>query len=387
MDRIRIPYLMGDEMNRPEPRVLPGLWAGLGLTALLLMTACSPLVTAFDQSEEAVLYSAAHPVPQVASPDTLTVMTWNLRFGAGRQTPWFGDSCGDRVILTAAEVLTTMEGIAERIHALQPDILLIQEIDVKSKRTAYIDEVQWLLDHTYFSYGAYASMWQAQYVPSDGLGRMDTGSALLSRWPLRSAERIQLPLRGDQDALTRYFYLRRNILKARVELPDGVDFWVLNIHADAFSTDATKHKHILRFKSELDKLDSVGAAVIAGGDFNMLPPGSDSTDFCDEDRCPDEHFHRPGDNPLHKEGSNYTPEKEWLVDLYSAYFCSVPWADYQAHPARYFTHTTDRSAAWDRKIDYLFSNRPWLAQGSVTHQEILDLSDHVPVSARWVVPR
>lgn len=356
------------------------------LFSLLFCLACSPLVTEFAEVEEAVLYTAARSQNHPAV-DTLTVMTWNIRFGAGRQIPWFGDSCGDRVILTENEVLAALQAIAEQINLFQPDILLIQEIDIKSKRTAYIDEVQWLLDHTSLSYGAYASMWEAQYVPSDGLGRINTGSAILSRWPLHHAERIQLPLRGDQDALTKYFYLRRNILKAKIEIPGHADLWLLNIHADAFSTDDTKHKHIIRFKDELDKLAAAGAAFIAGGDFNMLPPGSDSTDFCDEDRCPDEHFHGPGDNPFHKEGSCYTPERDWLNDIYATYLCSVPLDEYQANPSRYFTHATDRHAAWDRKIDYLFSNKPWLAEGSLTHQELVNLSDHVPVSARWVVPR
>jgi endonuclease/exonuclease/phosphatase family metal-dependent hydrolase len=355
------------------------------LSAVFSLT-CTSLVTEFEDVEQAVRYTSANPRPYAAA-DTITAMTWNIRFSAGRQMPWFGDSCGDRVILTENEVTGVLQEIAAQIDALQPDILLIQEIDVQSKRTAYIDEVQWLLNHTYFSYGAYASMWQAQYVPSDGLGRINTGSAILSRWPISKAERIQLPLRTDQDAMTRYFYLRRNILKAKIDLPDQPDFWVLNIHADAFSTDDTKHKHIIRFKDELDELAAAGAAFIAGGDFNMLPPGSDSTDFCDEDRCPDEHFHSPGDDPLHKEGSNYTPEREWLTEMFNTYPSSVPLADFQANQARYFTHTTDRSAAWDRKIDYLFSNSTWLKEGSITHQEILNLSDHVPVSARWVVPR
>jgi endonuclease/exonuclease/phosphatase family metal-dependent hydrolase len=368
--------------NRSRGLTAPVLLAGL--ICLLISLACSPLVTEFAEIEEALLYTAVHPQNQPAA-DTLTTMTWNIRFAAGRQIPWFGDSCGDRVILTENEVYSTLQGIAEQINLLQPDILLIQEIDIESKRTAYIDEVQWLLDHTHLSYGTYASMWQAQYVPSDGLGRINTGSAILSRWPLHDAERIQLPLRGDQDALTRYFYLRRNILKARIELPGHAGLWVLNIHADAFSTDDTKHKHIIRFKEELDKLAATGAAFIAGGDFNMLPPGSDSTDFCDEDRCPDEHFHGPGDTPFHKEGSCYTPEHDWLNPMYDTYLCSVPLNDYLANPARYYTHTTDRHAAWDRKIDYLFSNKPWLTGSSRTHQEIVNLSDHIPVSARWVV--
>jgi len=69
------------------------------LFSLLFCLACSPLVTEFAEVEEAVLYTAARSQNHPAV-DTLTVMTWNIRFGAGRQIPWFGDSCGDRVILT-----------------------------------------------------------------------------------------------------------------------------------------------------------------------------------------------------------------------------------------------------------------------------------------------
>ena len=74
------------------------------------------------------------------------------------------------------------------------------------------------------NYGVYASMWEVQFVPSDGLGRVNTGNAILSKWPLSEAERIQLSLRGDQDALTKAFYVRRNVLKAVVNYP-GNPFW------------------------------------------------------------------------------------------------------------------------------------------------------------------
>jgi endonuclease/exonuclease/phosphatase family metal-dependent hydrolase len=360
------------------------LWAVL---LFLILVGCDPLVTQFDPVEEAVLYQANHPFFPLIQVDTLTVMTWNIRFAAGRYTPWFGDSCGDRVLLSESEVLVTLEKLAEKINVVKPDILLLQEVDVKSKRTAYIDEVQWLLNHTYLNYAAYASSWQAQMIPSDGLGRMDMGNAILSRWPILEHERIQLPQRGDQDALTRYFYLQRNFLKTRIALPGHEDFFVINLHADAFSTDDTKRKHIERFKEELDKLDGEGALFIAGGDFNMLPPRSDSTDFCDEDRCSGESFHHANDKPFHKEGSCYTPEKTWLQPLYDAYKPDIPPAQFYANQRRYFTHTTDRSAFWDRKLDYLFTNTGWLAQSVVTHQDFLDISDHAPVSAKWGVPK
>lgn len=349
---------------------------------------CDPLVTQFEPTESTVFYESAKITPPPSSPPSeIRVMTWNIRFAAGRQTPWFGDSCGDRVILTEDEVYRNLEALAARINEVQPDILLIQEADVKSKRTAYIDEVRWLLNHTALNYAAYATGWQAQIVPSDGLGRMDMGNAVLSKWPISSAERIQLVQRGDQDALTRLFYLQRNMIKAKIDVPGLDQFYVVNIHADAFSTDDTKQKHIIQFKEELDRLDSQGALFIAGGDFNLLPPGTDSTDFCDEDKCAEESFHHAGDDPFHKEGSNYSPEKTWLVDLYNTYQPDIPLADYQADQSRYFTHTVDRGSPWDRKLDYLFTNQHWRTGSVVIHQDFTVESDHAPVSATLEVPQ
>lgn len=359
----------------------------LGLLCMAMaamFSGCDPLVTQFEPVEDAVLYHAERERPAPAR-DTLTVMTWNIRFAAGRDVSWFGDSCGDRVILTEAEVYQALAKLADCINSVKPDILLLQEIDVQSKRTAYINQVTWLLNHCNFNHAAYAAMWQAQNIPSDGLGRINVGSAILSRWELVDADRIQLPLRGDQDALTRYFYLRRNILKARIALPNNSHFYILNMHADAFSTDDTKRKHIVRFKEELDKLDGSGAVFVAGGDFNMLPPDSDSTDFCLVDRCPGESFHHSGDDPFHKEGSNYTPEKTWLIDIYNRYVPDIPLAQFRVAQKRYFTHTMDPAAFWDRKVDYLFTNTRWVEASVITHQNFLDASDHAPVSARWEV--
>ena len=185
------------------------------LTLLLIfIISCHSFVTVFGDIEDAVLYTSSSITanPEVVNPK---IMTWNIRFGAGR-IPWFADSCGDRVIMTEQETFNHLWDIVELINAEQPDIILLQEVDVLSKRSAYIDQIQWILDHTYLNYGAYASMWQSQYILSDGLGRVDAGNAILSLWKIIEAERIQLPLRTDQDDLTQYFYLRRNILKTKI---------------------------------------------------------------------------------------------------------------------------------------------------------------------------
>lgn len=339
----------------------------------ILLVGCEPLATSFESLEEAVLYQASTIVAPPSSVTTVTVMTWNIRYGAADMA-WFGDSCGDRVILTREEVVAGLKGVAQKIREVDPDILLLQEVDREAKRTAYIDQVQWLLDDTDLNYGAYASAWEVQFIPSDGLGRMDMGNAILSRWEIVQSERFALDLRGDQSALTRYFYLRRNILKVKLDLPGHENFFVVDIHATAFAEDDTKKKHLSDFERVLTELDQDGVLFAAGGDLNELPPGSDSTDYCDEARCPDE----PED--FCPEGAYYTDETGWIDGL-QQFNPAVPWERYEQDNGPYFTYGRYDRGSWDRKIDYLFTNGRWITDSDSTHQDAFGLSDHAPVSA------
>jgi len=342
---------------------------------------CDPLVTEFSSNEPPKEYTAKNLV-SAPNKDTLTVVTWNIRFGIGRAN-WFGDSCGDLVLFDNETILDGLELLAQKITEMDADILLLQEVDTDSKRSAYIDQVQWLLDHTSMNYGVYASMWEVQFVPSDGLGRVNTGNAILSKWPLSEAERIQLSLRGDQDALTKAFYVRRNVLKAVVNYP-GNPFWAVDIHASAFSNDDTKQKQFLEFKDVLDEINSKGEIFVAGGDLNELPPGATKNNYCEEDRCPDE-------LPEDDEGCDFSNETTWINPLYDTYVPSVSLVDYQQNEQLYFTHASthdinDERYQWNRKLDYLFTNTAWVPRSEITHQEAQLESDHVAVSAKWVVP-
>lgn len=361
-------------------------WLHLPVVAIcfLALQSCEMPATSFENVEEAVYYTRSTKADAPLPDSSVRIMTWNIRFGIGRG-PWFGDACGYRVVYTREEILSNLEVIANRINAVKPDVLLLQEVDLLSKRSSYVDELQWLLDHTYFNYAAYGSQWKSQFIPSDGLGRMNEGNAILSRWPVSEAQRIQLVLRTDQDALERYFYERCCIVKSRIDIPGFNPFYALNIHASAFATDDSKHQHIEQFKSELDKIASSGGRFVAGGDLNTLPPGSDSTDYCIEDMCAGESFHHTTDNPMHKEGSNYTPEAQWMTPLYQSYVCAVPLSAYQASQSSFFTHTTRPEHTWDRTIDYLFTNRRWRNGSTITHQNFLNDSDHAPVSSEFIL--
>ena len=98
------------------------------LLAVAILFSCEPLVTTFGDSEDALYYEAANiqNVDYTTDPFEINVMTWNIRFGAGR-LPFFGDACGDRVVFTSGEIEANLEGVAAKINLSDPDIVLLQE--------------------------------------------------------------------------------------------------------------------------------------------------------------------------------------------------------------------------------------------------------------------
>ena len=353
---------------------------------ILLDTSCEMPATGFEEEEEGEYLEKQQKVAAADPDSSIVVMTWNIRYGFGRG-PWFGDACGYKVLYTKEEIIANLEKIAQRINQVNPDILLLQEADINSSRSAYVNEVKWLLDNTGFNYAVYGLQWKAQFVPSDGLGRVEETNAILSRWKLKDAKRFQLDRRKDQIAIERYFYERYCMVEATAEIPGFKDLVLLNIHASAFSTDDTKFKNLKEFANELDDLSKSGKFFVAGGDLNALPPGSVQTDYCIEDMCEGESFHHPGDDPMHKIGSDYTPEKEWISPLFSAYQSVVPLNQIKAVPEAFFTHTTRPEHLWDRTLDYLFTNNHWRKGSSFVRQEFLEESDHAPVGGELILKR
>lgn len=344
--------------------------AGLLGIALLVVIFTNVWVVQYPDTAPATMYQAAklHPNPAKA-PDSLRVLNWNIKFGGGR-LDFFFDCYGDRTVMTEAEVIRHLQGIARFIDSLNPDVVLIQEIDVASKRVAGIDQVQWLLDHTRLNYAAYASQWHVHWMPAHGLGYMNSGLAVLSRYPLQAGTRHALPQMAEQPALTRFFYLRRCILQTAVVLPGKAPLTVLNTHLEAYSTGNTKASQLGIFVKLADSLRQAGQALLLGGDLNTLPPGAKKQHGFDDSVCKDEFV-----------ADDYRAETELLAPLYKGYASAIPLATYLADEARHWGHSVNGKGWWNRTLDYLFSTHAW-AQGSgrVHQQGTYHLSDHAPLS-------
>ncbi len=346
-----------------------------------------------------------HPAPP-ENPTKLKVMAWNVKYGACRVDFWF-DFWGDRVQLSSTEVNDCLTGVAALIREYDPDIFMAEEIEVGSKRSAYVDMVQFLLENTNLRYATFDETWDARYVPSEGLGRINLGNAIFSRYPITKGERIRQATRTDEDFLTETFTIKRAIGRAEIDVGRTVVAYV--VHTEAYDQDGTKQKQIQQI---YDLLKEETNPWIIGGDFNELPPVCDekaaagSAESCDGKlRLSGFLDERASSKGTSFEQPPYTPSV--MKRFYDDFEPYIPLARYgvgEANQRPFFTHSVlgpdgvnDEGVPgwWNRTLDYLF-----IRKGEVwTDTDVLQepgrlgitgdhsrLSDHAPVVGTWGLP-
>jgi len=357
-----------------------------GLLVVLLgwLAGCDSVMfrAGFEDQEDALLYKAAEVTEAGAPAGALLVLNYNIKYGGARLS-FFWECNGTRYNMTETEVSGQMQAIAEFITWLDPDIVLLQEVDRQSLRSTYMDQLQYLLNNTPLNYGAYAAQHKVDFLPSDGMGHMDFGNATLSRWPIVEATRISLPLVSEYPGYYQYFYLKRHILQTRIQMPFDENFMVINTHLEAFSDDGTKKEQIDQLHDLLIDLDGQGLSFVGGGDLNSLPAGSAQL----------KEF--PDDCPGMFEPDDYSGEEDWLDELFADFNSAMSLGDYQADNASWFSYTGNVDEGWTRTLDYLFTNGEWVDEGAQNMvmqnveqggYETLPLSDHAPVQAFLEVP-
>lgn len=209
---------------------------------------------------------------------------------------------------------------------------------------------------------------------------MNSGNAIFSKYPIVDAERISLPEITEQDAITKYFYLRRNILDSKIKIGSET-IAVLNIHTAAYANDGTKEKQINIFTDKLLDYNKKGMKVIAGGDLNTIPPHSTKWENFPDSKCEGEEY----------QADDYSLEKEILQNLYANFSSAINLDSIANDESKYFTHTTNKDGFWNRKLDYIFTTKGMVIEGTgKVHQNdmineglsAMDVSDHSSITVK-----
>jgi endonuclease/exonuclease/phosphatase family metal-dependent hydrolase len=142
-----------------------------------------------------------------------------------------------------------LERTARVLRALSPDIVGLQEVDDRAKRSGGVPQSARLgeLLGMHHAFGRFMDYQGGAY-----------GMAILSRHPIVASREVPLP-EGNEP---------RVALSAEVRLPDDVRVAVVNVHFDWVRDDGVR---VAQAETLTTYLDALETPVILLGDFNDLP--------------------------------------------------------------------------------------------------------------------
>ncbi len=221
----------------------------------------------------------------VSIDEPVTLMTWNVGYGAldEREDCYWDGGVG--VYGESAEVVQeNIDAIKAEIRSTNPDVLFVQELDVNSKRSYYIDELGSFRDDFGSAYNStFAPNFKAGCVPlpiTSPTGRVEAGISTFSKYSVSDAERIQLPIPFSYPM--NLFNLKRCLLINRIPIENSdKELVLINLHLEAYDDGDGKAKQLAMLMDILQEEYDKGNYVIAGGDFNQTFSTADYAKYPD----------------------------------------------------------------------------------------------------------
>ena len=202
----------------------------------------------------------------------MTIVSWNCGYGAlGDNADFFMDGGSSVYTADRERVSSNLEGIREKLSALSPDLIILQEVDINSSRSYGTDERTVLAKAAPAGASeAFAYNFNALYVPYPlpPIGHVESGLYTLSAAQPRTAERISLPVPFSWPI--RLVNLKRCLLVSRYPVK-GADreLVLINLHLEAYDSGEGKEAQTRQLVSFMKEEYAKGNYVIAGGDFNQ----------------------------------------------------------------------------------------------------------------------
>ena len=204
--------------------------------------------------------------------NNLSILTYNIGYCGLDETEDFFMDYGKNVQpKSKKQVENNLKNIAEQIKTINADFTTLQEIDYKSKRSYYINELEYLKDNLHYNSYNYARNFKSNYVPypfKQCIGKVDSGIATYSRYLASKSQRIKLPSTFKWPVSM--FNLKRCLLINEYEIKDSdKKLYIINLHLEAFDNNDAKILQTQTLIKYLNSLYQEGNYVMAIGDYNQ----------------------------------------------------------------------------------------------------------------------
>ena len=211
----------------------------------------------------------------------ITLMTYNIGFGAySRDYSFFMDGGEHARAYSAEAVIQNINNAIKVIEAQNPEIVLLQEVDIDGTRSYHIDQTAKISEHFEGYDSTVAVNYDSPYFLyplHQPIGKNKSGMMTLSKYNISRTFRRRLPV---EESLYKYFDLDRAYTVSKIPAEGGKILVVYNVHLSAYTSDGSIADEqleilVLDMMSEYKK----GNYVVALGDFNKDLLGDSSIYF------------------------------------------------------------------------------------------------------------
>ena len=231
------------------------------------------LVWAFSKDPKAVntIHHFNHPKDDSSD---IRLMSFNLGFAGGLNNL-------DGSVHSRGKIKRNLASICETVKANNINVLAVQEIDIKSRRSWFINQVKYIAKECEFPYVAVAITWNKKWVPYPTTwklwkhyGKVLAAQAVFSKYPITSQEILMFDKPKSRSYLYRLFYLDRLTQFVSIKLPSGQNFSLGNLHLEAFDKACRQKQSVILM--DYIKQNHTETPLILAGDFNAIFPKSSS---------------------------------------------------------------------------------------------------------------
>ena len=203
----------------------------------------------------------------ISTKDTLSIVTYNIGYFSGMTNNLAFELDSNLYHDNGRKAVS----LFQKYH---PDFVGFQEIDFDASRSFHVNQLNLISESTGYDMGVQAINWDKSYVPfpyglpSVNYGQIVSGQAVLSKYPISSAERIVLE-RPDNPFYYDAFYINRLIQIARIQIGEK-QLIIVNVHLEAYNKEVRERQAAELL--EVYRKYAKDYPVLLVGDFNAQPP-------------------------------------------------------------------------------------------------------------------
>ncbi len=265
------------------------LFGVLVIIVFILFLACIAITDYNPEEKEVsslVVENNKDKVIKINTP--LSILTFNLGYcGLDEYQDFFLSKGKMSRSRSAEQTETNLKNITKFLNKEKPSFLLLQEVDINSSRSFYINELEYLKEALPKYSSTFAVNYKVLWVPvpiKNPMGYVYSGLVSLSQNKINESLRHQYP--GKEKFYIQLFLLDRCFLEQRIPTENGKELILINSHLSVLDKDGEIRKKQLMFLKEyIAEEYKKENYIIVGGDWNHLL--SESNLFNTIEKCPD----------------------------------------------------------------------------------------------------